>query len=343
MSVKYAGVLWNKQKKRYDRIIALLAILYLMLFVGFNILLHPTISPEALLVRSTATLALLMLHVILAIGPMARINTKFLPLLYNRRHLGVSMFLVTTVHVVFSIIQFHSLGNVNAFVSLFASNTHYDSFVNFPFQVLGFYAFIIFLLMAATSHDFWLKNLSPRVWKSLHMLVYIAYALIIMHVMLGVIQLEKSPLLIGMLAVGMVTIITLHLVAAYKTHKADTKENEVEEGFVLVSNINNIKPNRAKVVTIGNESIAVFKYDGKLSAVHNACKHQNGPLGEGKIIDGCITCPWHGYQYKPQDGCAPEPFTEKLHTYELKLKDGKVYVNPMPKPEGTYIEPLSYE
>lgn len=343
MSVKYAGVLWNKQKKRYDKAIAVLGITYLALFIGFNVYVNPTISPETLIVRGTATLALLMLHVILSIGPLVRINSKFLPLLYNRRHLGVTMFFVATIHVVFSLIQFHSLGNLNAFVSLFASNTHYDSFVNFPFQVLGFYAFIIFLLMAATSHDFWLKNLSPRIWKSLHMLVYIAYVLIIMHVMLGVIQLEKSPVLVGMLALGMLTIIALHLIAAFKTQKADAKENIVDEGFLFVSELEDIKPNRARVVTVANESIAVFKYNGKLSAVDNACKHQNGPLGEGKIIDGCITCPWHGYQYKPQDGCAPEPFTEKLHTYDLKLKDGKVYVNPNPKPEGTHIEPLSYE
>lgn len=28
------------------------------------------------------------------------------------------------------------------------------------------------------------------------------------------------------------------------------------------------------------------------------CKHQNDPLGEGKIVDGCVTCPWHGYDGK---------------------------------------------
>jgi hypothetical protein len=33
-------------------------------------------------------------------------------------------------------------------------------------------------------------------------------------------------------------------------------------------------------------------------------------LGEGKIVDGCITCPWHGYQYRPADGVAG-PFTER--------------------------------
>ncbi len=85
-----------------------------------------------------------------------------------------------------------------------------------------------------------------------------------------------------------------------------------------------------------------FKYDGKLSAINNICKHQNGPLGEGKVIDGCVTCPWHGYQYSPEDGCSPPPFTEKVATYELKIKDDWVFVKPDPFPEGTKVEPLKY-
>ena len=92
---------------------------------------------------------------------------------------------------------------------------------------------------------------------------------------------------------------------------------------------------------MGNESIAIFKYSGKLSAVSNVCKHQNGPLGEGKITDdGCITCPWHGYQYRPEDGCSPPPFPEKVSTYQLLRKENQIWVNPTPFAEGTPVEPV---
>ena len=56
--------------------------------------------------------------------------------------------------------------------------------------------------MAATSHDFWLHNLSAPVWKRLHMLVYVAYALLIAHVTLGALQSETSPLLAACSASG---------------------------------------------------------------------------------------------------------------------------------------------
>ena len=338
MSVNYAGILWNRQKKIYDAILITFVLVYLGAYIGLSIAFVPEITAETLIIRATATLALLLLHIILLIGPLSRLNSRFLPLLYNRRHLGVTMFLVSLVHGVFSILQFHSLGNKLALVSLFVSNGSYQTTTQFPFQVLGFFALIIFFLMAATSHDFWLKNLSPRVWKSLHMLVYVAYALIIMHVMLGVVQLESSPFLYGFLVFGMILIIGVHILSSVKSGRGlDLKS---APGFYYACNVADIADDCAKIVTLNGENIAIFKYDGKLSAINNVCKHQNGPLGEGKVIDGCVTCPWHGYQYEPHNGTSPPPFTEKVSTYELKLDGEKVMVNPDPKPEGTALDPV---
>jgi nitrite reductase/ring-hydroxylating ferredoxin subunit len=98
----------------------------------------------------------------------------------------------------------------------------------------------------------------------------------------------------------------------------------------------------AKMIFAGGERIAIFRYGNKISAVHNVCKHQNGPLGEGKIVDGCITCPWHGYQYEPANGCAPAPFTEKLATYHTKIINGNVWLDPTPLPEGSFVEPAVF-
>ena len=61
---------------------------------------------------------------------------------------------------------------------------------------------------------------------------------------------------------------------------------------------------------------------------------------EGRIIDGCVTCPWHGFQYRPEDGCAPAPFTEKIPTYDLKLDGGKVLIAAKAHPPGTPVDPL---
>lgn len=340
MSVNYAGILWNKQKKIYDILLFVFVLGYLGLYITFTSIYNPELTAETMIIRATATLALLLLHIILAIGPLARLNTKFLPLLYNRRHLGVTMFLIALIHGIFSLLQFHSLGDKNPLVSLFTSNGNYDSLVQFPFQVLGFFALTIFFLMAATSHDFWLKNLSPKVWKALHMMVYLAYVLIIMHVMLGIVQLESSPFIYGGLMFGLMMIIALHFASSIKSGRG---LDQTSKGYYYACDVKDIKADCAKVVTLNGENIAIFKYDGKLSAINNVCKHQNGPLGEGKVIDGCVTCPWHGYQYEPHNGSSPPPFTEMVSTYELRLEGDKVFVDPAPKAEGTAIEPIIIE
>ena len=248
----------------------------------------------------------------------------------------MTMFTLALIHGVFSIFQFHALGNTNPIVSLFTSNTNFGSLPAFPFQALGFFALIIFFLMAITSHDFWLHNLSPKVWKTLHMFVYLAYFLVVMHVMLGVIQYEKNPVFVIMIFAGAATLVTLHLLAALKERKQITREFALEqEGFVYVCNVNDIEDSRAKIFCVDKERIAVYRHENKLFAIHNVCKHQGGPLGEGKILDGCITCPWHGYQYLPHNGQSPPPFQEKVNTYDVKVIENKVWLNPIPFAEGT--------
>jgi methionine sulfoxide reductase heme-binding subunit len=342
MSASYQPILWNRQKRIYDTVLIAFVAGYLSLFVGLNLLFYPELTAETLLIRSTSSLALFLLHVILCIGPLARMNPVFLPLLYNRRHLGVTMFLIASVHGVFSIIQFHALGNVHPLVSLFTSNTHFESLSRFPFQVLGFLALMIFLMMAVTSHDFWLHNLGPRFWKTLHMFVYVAYALVVAHVLLGVMQYEDSPILFSLILAGMCVVLTLHIIAGGKERPADRPAIKAE-GFIYACKIDDIPEKRAFVFCGAMERIAIFKYDGKISAVSNVCKHQNGPLGEGRIVDGCITCPWHGYQYEPHNGSSPPPFKEKVATYDVNIINDEVWLNPRPYAEGTARPPATFK
>jgi len=344
MSAQYGAISWNRQKKVYDLTLVSLLVLYLAVFVGVGAWRNPSATAETLLIRAFGTAAFLLLNVVLCIGPLARLDQRFLPLLYNRRHLGVTTFLLGLAHGGFALFQFHALGNVNPLVSLFISNPRYGTVADFPFQALGFFALIILFLMAATSHDFWLRNLSAPMWKRLHMLVYVAYALLVAHVTLGALQTETNPVLAAALIVGVATVLSLHLAAAFHEKRVDRARHEaVEEGFVEVCKVDRIAEKCANIISLSGERVAVFRYDGKVSAISNACQHQNGPLGEGRIIDGCVTCPWHGYQYQPESGAAPPPFKEKIPTFRVKIVKGSVFVHPRPNPPGTLVEPANID
>jgi len=343
VSHAYRAVQWNRQKQIYDACLAAGVGGYLALFVGVSAAMNPGATAETLFIRGFGTAALLLLHVILCIGPLCRIAPVFLPLLYNRRHLGVTMFLLALAHAAFATFQFHALGDVNPFVSVLTANGRVTSVSQFPFEPFGAAALGVLFVMAATSHDFWLANLTAPVWKTLHMGVYAAYGALILHVALGVLQDETSPVLAAALGLGLAAVLGLHATAALRESPADRERMADREGWVDVCAVADIPEKRARIVAVAGERVAVFRHDGFVSAVSNVCQHQNGPLGEGKIVGGCITCPWHGYQYDPATGASPPPFTERVPTFRVRVTRGRVSVHRTPNPPGTRVEPARIE
>ena len=194
MSVAYRAVGWNPHKRRYDTWAGAGVVTLLALLVGGGAVVQPNATIETLLIRALAVTAFALLHVVLSIGPLCRLDRRLLPLLYNRRHLGVTMCVVALAHGIFAIVQFHAFGVVNPLVSVLSSG-HWTSAADVPFPAFGLAALAILCLMAATSHDFWLHTLTAPVWKALHMSVYAAYALLVAHVAFGALQVERRPAL----------------------------------------------------------------------------------------------------------------------------------------------------
>ncbi|NWG46540.1 MAG: ferric reductase-like transmembrane domain-containing protein [Alphaproteobacteria bacterium] len=338
MGHRYGAVQWNGQKRAYDGWLLAGLGLFLAGFIGAS-LLGPApearVSPVILVIRALGVAAFLMLTLILCIGPAARLDRRFLPFLYNRRHFGVLTFLVALGHAVLVLAWYHGGGLLNPLVSVLVINPRTDAFIGFPFELLGIAALAILFLMAATSHDFWLAQLGPTAWKTLHMLVYVAYGLIVLHIGLGALQDEVAPLYAGLTLAAVLLVSGLHLAAGLRARPRVAGKAPGAEGWVVAGPLAAIADKRAIVVTPPRgEAIAVFRDGERVMAVSNLCAHQMGPLGEGRIIDGCITCPWHGYQYDPCTGRAPAPFTERIATYRVRVEDGQVLVHPEPVPAG---------
>src|SRR5712671_3380273 len=225
MGVEYRAVQWNRQKKYYDSVLIAGVGAYLAIFGVLTKMLFPHVTDEIMLMRAFGSAAFLLLHLILCIGPLCRLNPKFLPLLYNRRHAGVTMFMLGLIHAALVVITYHAGGDTNPILSIFKGSPLSNSVSGVPFQPFGFFALVILFLMAATSHDFWLANLSAPVWKSLHMLVYLAYALLVLHVTFGALQGEGSLIYVCAVALGLVTVLGLHITAARREVVADRETN----------------------------------------------------------------------------------------------------------------------
>jgi nitrite reductase (NADH) small subunit len=71
---------------------------------------------------------------------------------------------------------------------------------------------------------------------------------------------------------------------------------------------------------------ALFHRDGSFFALDNACPHEGGPLGEGEVSDGIVTCPWHGWTFDLKTGnCLNMPGEDAI-AYPIEIVDGEIYI-----------------
>jgi nitrite reductase/ring-hydroxylating ferredoxin subunit/DMSO/TMAO reductase YedYZ heme-binding membrane subunit len=344
MSVAYRSVQWNAFKLGYDALLVTLVAGYVTLFQSVSRLLFTggvALSAPILAMRAWGSCAFLLLSLILCIGPLARLDKRFLPLLYNRRHAGVLMCLVACTHAYQVLGFYYAWGKLPKLEALLSYDNQFTS-GSLPFVWFGMLALLIVAIMAVTSHDFWQKFLGATFWKSLHMAVYLAYTSAVVHVAFGPVQREEHiAFRIGFVLV-VLTVCVLHVAAALRSTRTERESAAVgDEGWLDLGEVGELKEGYARAVCPKEgERIALVRKDNKLYALHGICAHQRGPLYEGRVKDGCLTCPWHGWQYKAEDGRSPPPFQEQLSTYRLRLKNGRVQIDPCALPEGAASEPV---
>lgn len=73
--------------------------------------------------------------------------------------------------------------------------------------------------------------------------------------------------------------------------------------------------------------IAVFRHEGGLYAMDGLCMHQGGPLARGKLANGTIQCPWHGWMYELKTGNNAATCQRMLRTYPVREIDGKIEID----------------
>jgi len=62
-------------------------------------------------------------------------------------------------------------------------------------------------------------------------------------------------------------------------------------------------------------------------ALDSACTHMGGPLREGTISDGCVTCPWPGSTFRFADGSIMRsPASTPEPSYQTRIQNGRIEV-----------------
>jgi nitrite reductase/ring-hydroxylating ferredoxin subunit/uncharacterized membrane protein len=82
-------------------------------------------------------------------------------------------------------------------------------------------------------------------------------------------------------------------------------------------------------VMVGDAHVVILRHQGQICALAERCAHQGGPLSEGELRDGTITCPWHGSTFRVADGSLVHgPSTFDQPCYETRVRDGFIEVKP---------------
>jgi nitrite reductase/ring-hydroxylating ferredoxin subunit len=73
----------------------------------------------------------------------------------------------------------------------------------------------------------------------------------------------------------------------------------------------------------GAQTLVLVRNGDRVFALHAQCAHAGGPLAEGKIVDGCIECPWHYSRYRLADGKRTQgPSTFDQPRYDVRVAEG---------------------
>jgi nitrite reductase (NADH) small subunit len=100
--------------------------------------------------------------------------------------------------------------------------------------------------------------------------------------------------------------------------------NVMTERWYAVGSISDIPRRGARCVKNGDRTIAIFRTaEDQIFALEDKCPHRNGPLSQGIVHDGCVTCPLHNWVISLETGEAQGADEGRTATYPVKL-DGQM-------------------
>jgi nitrite reductase/ring-hydroxylating ferredoxin subunit len=74
---------------------------------------------------------------------------------------------------------------------------------------------------------------------------------------------------------------------------------------------------------LGEVPVLVVRQGADIHVLADRCSHLSGPLSDGEIEDGCVTCPWHGSVFRLRDGeVARGPATAPQPVFETEVRNG---------------------
>jgi len=96
--------------------------------------------------------------------------------------------------------------------------------------------------------------------------------------------------------------------------------------FVTVARVDDVPAGGGRQVTVDGRWVALFNIAGAFHALDNLCLHRGGPLADGPVANGTVTCPLHGWQYEIATGTMVQDPRVGVTRHETRVVGEEVQV-----------------
>jgi nitrite reductase/ring-hydroxylating ferredoxin subunit len=97
--------------------------------------------------------------------------------------------------------------------------------------------------------------------------------------------------------------------------------------FTRVAATSEIPDGSMKAVDVAGERVVVANEGGSFFAFCEECTHDGGPLSQGELSGGIVTCPWHFSSFDIRTGAVVDsPAEDAIAVFEVKVEDDAVFV-----------------
>ncbi len=93
-----------------------------------------------------------------------------------------------------------------------------------------------------------------------------------------------------------------------------------------VCRVNELPEGEGKTVVVGKKLVAVFHHQGRYFALDDVCPHMGASLSSGYVENGIVTCPWHAWRFRLNDGAWADNPRLKIGCYAVHVEGDLVQV-----------------
>ena len=118
-----------------------------------------------------------------------------------------------------------------------------------------------------------------------------------------------------------------HLSYAEGVGVDNTAFEDYPSDWTAIADDAEVREGEPRRIEVDGIPLLVIRDGGEVRVLADRCSHRGGPLSQGEISDGCVTCPWHKSRFRLADGSVERgPAAYPQPALDVRVSAGRVEV-----------------